>query len=180
VAKLKATPKNYAEAVAVLKGKIRTRLGNNTYLELSDSDPVHGFIGVRLHDTYVVRFWADGQVTLHTGGYRTVTTKERINQFINGRVYAKNYQWFYCPLVDGRAAGELACSFGEGMNVQAMELLDQVDNIIAYENGELEEDEMIALFQELVNSGLAWQLQGHYGRTAKGLIEAGLVTLPRR
>ena len=49
------------------------------------------------------------------------------------------------------------------------------DNIIAYENGELEEDEVISLFQELVNSGLAWQLQGHYGRTAASLIDVGLV-----
>ena len=31
-----------------------------------------------------------------------------------------------------------------------------IDNIIAYEQGELDEDEVIAMFQELVNSGLAW------------------------
>ena len=53
--------------------------------------------------------------------------------------------------------------------------MDQVEKIMAYESGELEEHEMLELFQELVDSGLAWKLQGHYGRTAKMLIEAGYV-----
>jgi len=52
-----------------------------------------------------------------------------------------------------------------------------LDKIMAYEQGELDEDEVIELFQELVNSGLAWQLQGHYGRTAVAMIDAGLVTV---
>lgn len=50
--------------------------------------------------------------------------------------------------------------------------------IIAYENGEMDEDEMVAFFQQLVDTGLAWSLQGSYGRTARDLIEAGLVTDP--
>lgn len=33
MAKLKATPKSYAEALIVLQGKQSLRLGNNTYLE---------------------------------------------------------------------------------------------------------------------------------------------------
>ena len=49
-----------------------------------------------------------------------------------------------------------------------------MDNLIAYENGELDEEETLDLFQELINSGLAWSLQGHYGRTAKHLLEVGL------
>jgi hypothetical protein len=52
--------------------------------------------------------------------------------------------------------------------------MDQVSQIIAYEQGDLEEGEVIDLFQNLINSGLAWQLQGSYGRQAMRLIEAGL------
>lgn len=51
--------------------------------------------------------------------------------------------------------------------------MDQVDQIIAYECGELDDGGIINLFQDLINSGLAYQLQGSYGRTANVLIEAG-------
>ena len=56
-------------------------------------------------------------------------------------------------------------------------MMDEIDAIIAYEQGELDEEQVIVLFQKLVDSGLAWKLQGSYGRTAKALIEAGYVTL---
>jgi len=59
---------------------------------------------------------------------------------------------------------------------QEAKVYDRVSAIIAYETGELELDGVVELFQHLVDTGLAWQLQGHYGRTAVALIEAGLVT----
>jgi len=51
-----------------------------------------------------------------------------------------------------------------------MPLLDDIER---YERGMLTEEETAELFQHLIDTGLAWQLQGHYGRTAKRLIEAG-------
>lgn len=54
-----------------------------------------------------------------------------------------------------------------------------VDAIIAYECGGLDEYETVELFQKLIDSGLAWTLQGHYGRTASELIEAGYCHLMR-
>ena len=50
---------------------------------------------------------------------------------------------------------------------------DELDNIIAYEQGNLSEDDTIVLFQHLINNGHAWTLQGHYGRTARALIQEG-------
>lgn len=49
------------------------------------------------------------------------------------------------------------------------------DFLMRYEEGEVTEDEMLEGFQYLVNSGLAWQLQGSYGREAQRLINQGLI-----
>jgi hypothetical protein len=50
---------------------------------------------------------------------------------------------------------------------------DLTSKIIAYEQDELNGLEIIELFQELINNGMAWKLQGHYGRMAMDLIENG-------
>lgn len=52
---------------------------------------------------------------------------------------------------------------------------DLIDEMIAWEEeGELSEEDTIILYQKLIDNGMAWTLQGCYGRTARALIEAGL------
>jgi hypothetical protein len=48
-------------------------------------------------------------------------------------------------------------------------------DLIAYEDGQLRDENIRELFQYLVDSKLAWTLQGQYGRTAEALITAGLI-----
>jgi len=55
---------------------------------------------------------------------------------------------------------------------------DFINDVIKYEEGNMTDEEVISFFQYLVNSGIAWTLQGHYGRMAKHLLEEELITAP--
>ena len=50
-----------------------------------------------------------------------------------------------------------------------------IDQIRDYENGKLNADGEIRLFAELIRTGMAWKLQGSYGRNAAALIRAGYI-----
>jgi len=43
---------------------------------------------------------------------------------------------------------------------------------------EHDEDTIISAWQYLIDTGLAWSLQGWYGRTATALIDNGVCTAP--
>lgn len=42
-----------------------------------------------------------------------------------------------------------------------------------------DEEEYLAAWQHLVDTGLAWKLQGFFGRTAQRMIEAGVIQPPK-
>jgi len=49
--------------------------------------------------------------------------------------------------------------------------------LMDYEDGNLDNSLVPVLFQNLVDSGLIFSLQGHYVKVAKELVDAGLIDL---
>lgn len=81
----------YQELDALLGNRESRKVGNNTYAErLGD-----GVIGIRLHQTHVVILSAT-RVVLNTGGWNTVTTKDRINTYLPQlwSLVQERGQWF--------------------------------------------------------------------------------------
>ena len=101
---------NHAEAIKMVRGKRnaeRRRVGNNTYAEILPN----GSVGIMLHSTYVVKIHENNTYTLNSGGWQTLTTKDRINQYSPRRVYQRNFEWFVningeeFPFIDGMVVG---------------------------------------------------------------------------
>jgi hypothetical protein len=71
---------NYQELDAKLQGRcaLSRKLANNTYAKRRYAND----IAIRLHNTDILTFESDGDITVNTGGWHTVTTRSRINDFI--------------------------------------------------------------------------------------------------
>lgn len=95
--------RDFASAEALLGGKPSRPLLNNTRLVRVDADT----IAVALHGTFVVTYHRSGRVTVDSGGWRTVTTKDRINRFAPVHVQQRRGEWY---VGDG--------AFRDGMQVQ--------------------------------------------------------------
>ncbi len=69
-------------------------LGKHTRLEYIGETADGNTYGIRYHGTYVVLIHEDGTYTLNSGGWKTVTTKKRINEYAPVYISQKNYEWF--------------------------------------------------------------------------------------
>ena len=98
---------NYSKLKELAKTRKR-KLANNTYLTVRED----GGFGIKLHNTEVVIHYPD-RVVLDSGGWLTVTTKSRMNEFIDLRIYQDNYDWF----VDG-IVSNTSIPFTDGMTIQ--------------------------------------------------------------
>jgi hypothetical protein len=81
---------SFDEAVYFLKGKDSKKLENNTYLVRVDAESV----GIKLHETIVVYIYKSGNYQYDTGGWRSTTTKDRINKYGPVKVSQKNGVWY--------------------------------------------------------------------------------------
>jgi len=51
-----------------------------------------------------------------------------------------------------------------------------IDKIMSFEEGELDDEEVVELVQQGIDEGWVWQLQGSYGRLATQLLQQGRCT----
>jgi len=93
----------FAEADKMWTASRKRKLANNTYLIKTGPNSY----GVRLHFTVVVELHRDGRVVLNSGGWRTIMTKNRINQYApDGSVYRKKFVWYFRDYLKGRRHSE--------------------------------------------------------------------------
>lgn len=97
----------YSQAAERLGTRDRRKIGNNTYLERRDAET----IAVKLHATDVVTFHANGTATLDSGGYLTVTTKDRLNSYAPcPRIFSHRGRWFV-----GKKDGDRSLPYFDGI-----------------------------------------------------------------
>jgi len=72
-----------------VQGKAR-KIANNTFEFVRPED---GARVIRLHRTNIIQKYRDGRVRLNTGGWQTVTTKNRFNRFAPCTVYSNAGVW---------------------------------------------------------------------------------------
>lgn len=56
--------------------------------------------------------------------------------------------------------------------------MNVAERLNAWIDGGLSGEETVQLFQELVDTGEAWKMDGYVGSTIRNLIDAGLVIVP--
>jgi len=80
---------NYEQAEKMFETSRKRKLSNNTYLEKNGNESY----AIRLHSTQIVRFYPEKTV-LDSGGYKTLTTKTRLNEFSPFDVIQKAGVWY--------------------------------------------------------------------------------------
>lgn len=61
--------------------------------------------------------------------------------------------------------------------MKQIEMMNLYERILEYEqNGSKSLEWYLQFFGDLIASGLAWKLQGHYGREANAIIQEGLIS----
>ena len=98
------TADQWREFIAGGRSKVDRKAANNTTVRLID-----GGVAIRLHSTDIVTIHDDGSMILNSGGWLSVTTKERINRYTPARITQRAGVWY---MADGSL-------FYDGMIIEA-------------------------------------------------------------
>ncbi len=117
------TSYNILSALLTSRCKDSRKLANNTYLVRRGEN-----IAVRLHDTDVATYLPNGDVILNSEGWRTPTTKARINDYLPGRwrLIQEGGVWYLVnPPPDSYAWGkeQTRYRFADGVTIQENEII---------------------------------------------------------
>jgi hypothetical protein len=115
-----ATIKNYSQALAYLGGKKERPYAHNTRIEIDTLNMGHEVITIKYHGNPVVNMFPNGVNTYSSCGWKTSTTKERINWFLpEGFVLSQDRSVWY--ISDRRNGWESAKRFvfADGIAIDA-------------------------------------------------------------
>lgn len=96
--KLKGTTWEELDKVLFRSKNKPALIGNNT---VAERDPDNSNIIVRLHGNAIVVLSDDGDIEISLSGWNTVTTRERVNQFLPAKVRVRQLNWESVLDVDG-------------------------------------------------------------------------------
>jgi len=111
--------RTFTEASNRLGSRESRKLENNTYLQRRGEA-----IAVKLHSTDVVTFQPDGRVVLTSGGWRTPTTKDRLNKYSPVNIWSQKGQWLVAP-------------FGQHINQDPSKIFYFQDGTVIHPDGKI-------------------------------------------
>jgi hypothetical protein len=172
---------NYQDAAAKLTGRCKEsrKLANNTYLKRR----YHGGIAVQLHSTDILMFHDDGRTEVNTGGWDTVTTRGRINCFLNkpwhvygerGATILSNFRWYSARgnWNDAVLKGSTEVVLSNSATIETDGTVKGGEDVKAYRDSIREADNER---NRLRNRGRYWVQKARDGKPARGLTVANIL-----
>lgn len=109
----------FTQAREKLGNRDSKKVANNTYLMARRTPEGEYYIALRLHETDIIEFYENDEMAVFTGGWQTVTTKARINEYLpcNG-VFQKHGDWFWNILgsePEAFSEGDIVMPVGNGL-----------------------------------------------------------------
>lgn len=87
------------EIMAGVEDVVKSEIIENNTIRYHKSD---GTVVIRLHFTDIVTFHPDDSITLNSGGWQTLTTKDRMNKFSPFLLYQEKNIWYVVNNYNGK------------------------------------------------------------------------------